>query len=229
MRDRLSGLKRGVLLAAVLASSLLQSPVTGQAAESATHASPTVQARLISAEDGIAPDASSLSMALDIALGDGWKTYWRSPGEVGIPPQIDWTGSQNIADVEMLWPAPKRFRAFGIENFGYDTEVAFPLRVALEQPGAPARLNAAVNLLVCSDICVPEIFDLTLTLDPGTGIDLASAARIAEYAAKVPDDGERSGISISTASIAADLTATRHGRHLEAGQAALRMPVDARS
>lgn len=217
MRDRLSGLKRGLLLAGVFASALLHFSGPGEAAESESHASPAVQARLISAEDGIAPDARSVSVALDIALGDGWKTYWRSPGEVGIPPQIDWTGSENIADVEMLWPAPKRFRAFGIENFGYDTEVAFPLRVTLERPGTPARLNAAVNLLVCSDICVPEIFDLTLTLDPGTGIDLASAARIAEYAAKVPDDGDGSGISISTAFIAADLTSLTIAARSEAG------------
>ncbi|HCX68676.1 MAG TPA: hypothetical protein DHK64_14410, partial [Rhodobiaceae bacterium] len=58
------------------------------------------------------------SAGLHLELSKGWKTYWRSPGEVGIPPSIDWAGSENIENVEFLWPAPERFTAFGIENFG---------------------------------------------------------------------------------------------------------------
>src|SRR6056297_4238562 len=115
---------------------------------------PAVSAQLITAENGIAPGSGTISAGLALELGDGWKTYWRTPGEVGFPPEIDWTGSRNVAEVEFQWPAPERFTAFGIENFGYHGEVVFPLRIALEQPGQPAHLSASVTLLTCSDVCV---------------------------------------------------------------------------
>ena len=101
-----------------------------------------VNARLIIAKNGVAPGASSLSIGLHLQLGKDWKTYWRSPGEIGIPPSIDWTGSENVANVDFLWPAPERFTAFGIENFGYHNEVVFPLWIRLSDPGEPVRLIA---------------------------------------------------------------------------------------
>jgi suppressor for copper-sensitivity B len=142
-----------------------------------------------------------------VRLNDGWKTYWRSPGEVGIPPTIDWTGSENLASVEFLWPAPTRFRAFGIENFGYKHEVTFPLRIALEEPGAPARLKASVRLLACSDICVPETFALSLDVPTGAGVDAQAATRIADFAARVPDDGAESDLLVETAALTKDRSA----------------------
>ena len=106
-----------------------------------------------------------------------------------MPPEIDWSGSENVAQVRTLWPAPMRFQAFGIENFGYEREVLFPLEVALERPGEPARLALDVRLLVCSDICVPEEVSLALDLPRGTGVDPDAAGRIARWAALVPAEG----------------------------------------
>ena len=130
------------------------------AAESVSFRNSAVDARLITAENGINPDATSISAGLHLQLGEDWKTYWRSPGEVGLPPSIEWVGSTNIEVAEFLWPAPERFTAFGIENFGYHKEVVFPIRVVLLQPGMPVELRARVNLLVCSTVCVPQEFDL---------------------------------------------------------------------
>ena len=65
------------------------------AAESESFSNPAVEARLITAENGVGPDAASISAGLHLQLGEDWKTYWRSPGEVGLPPTIDWTGSEN--------------------------------------------------------------------------------------------------------------------------------------
>ena len=93
------------------------------------------------------------------------------PGEVGLPPSLDWTGSDNVALVDFMWPAPERITAFGIESFGYEGEVVFPLQIVLEKPGELAVLRTKVNLLVCSDICGPVDFALTLTLSQGNGID----------------------------------------------------------
>ena len=128
---------------------------------SAPFANDAVTARLITAEDAIAPNAGSVSVGLDLQLGEGWKAYWRSPGEVGLPPEIDWSGSTNVASAEILWPAPERFTAFGIENYGYHDRVVLPIRVTLETPGAPVQLQAQAFVLTCSDVCVPHDFPLS--------------------------------------------------------------------
>ncbi len=177
---------RRLLLALIALAALAAGPGAGIAASSDPHVSTPLQARLVTAEDGVAPGTTGLSAGLDMTLAEGWKTYWRSPGEVGLPPEIDWEGSTNVASVEILWPAPTRFRAFGIENFGYKHEVVLPLRVTLERPGEPAALRAAVSMLVCSDVCVPENFALALDLPRGGGIDPVAAERIAAYAGRVP-------------------------------------------
>ena len=177
------------------------------AATSDRSTAPEASAQLITAENGIAPGSGTISAGLALELGGGWKTYWRTPGEVGFPPEIDWAGSRNVAEVEFLWPAPERFTAFGIENFGYRDEVIFPLRIALEQPGQPAHLSASVTLLTCSDVCVPQDFSLSLDLPQGTSIDSDSAARIADYASRVPVGAEAGGIRSATAHVDADATA----------------------
>ncbi len=177
------------------------------AASSDIFSSTSVSAQLISAENGVEPDTGSISAGLHLKLGKGWKTYWKSPGEVGIPPSIDWTGSENIEDVDFLWPAPERFDAFGIENFGYHDEVVFPLRITLAQPGEPVGLAASVNVLVCSTVCIPQDFKLHLKLPRASGIDKDAATLISAYADKVPDNGETSGISVETAHLSRDMTA----------------------
>jgi suppressor for copper-sensitivity B len=172
---------------------------TAEAARSEAVSTPAVTARLLTAENGVAPEAGSISAGLELELGDGWKTYWRTPGEVGFPPEIDWAGSRNVAEVDFQWPAPTRFTAFGIENFGYHDGVVFPLRVYLEEPGAPVRLVAHVSLLACSDICVPQEFDLALEVPAGTGIDGKSAARITAFADRVPVDRAAAGVTEAVA------------------------------
>lgn len=172
-----------------------------RAATSATYDAPPLTARLVTAENGIRPDAKTISAGLSLKLGDGWKTYWRSPGEVGLPPEIKWTGSANLGSAEFQWPAPKRFRAFGIENFGYDTAVTYPIRVMLEEPGQPLDLRATVALLVCSDVCVPLNFDLSLSLPRGTGIDAASAAELGTWSARVPEKGPAFGVDLTVAAL----------------------------
>lgn len=173
-------------------------PAVSHAAQSEEFVSTPVTARLITVENGVPPGAGTVSAGLHLKLAEGWKTYWKSPGEVGIPPEIDWEGSTNIADVRFLWPAPTRFRAFGIENYGYKKEVVFPLQVTLKEPGQPVDFRANVSLLVCSEVCVPQNFELTLSLGSGASTDTDSAALIGTYAAQIPDDGSVTGISVSS-------------------------------
>jgi suppressor for copper-sensitivity B len=183
-------------------SILWASMVVAEVSEPYTN--PAITARLISVENAVPPNATTLSLGLDLKLEEGWKAYWRSPGEVGLPPQISWDGSQNLASAEILWPAPERFTAFGIENFGYHDRVVLPVQIHLQEAGEPALLNASVTLLTCSEICVPHDFTLSLSLPAGVGIDLNAGDLITEYARKVPLDPAASDIVVETAVITDD-------------------------
>ena len=194
-----------VLLAVFLATIVANSAVF--AAQSDAYESPALSARLIAVENAIPPDAQTVSAALSLTLSNGWKTYWRSPGEVGLPPEIDWAGSKNLASADFQWPAPTRFRAFGIENFGYEKAVTYPIQITLEDPGAALELRARVSLLVCSDVCVPLNFDLALSFPPGTGMDQTAAAEIAKWAARIPTDGDMSEIALRSAALTDDQSA----------------------
>ncbi len=189
-----------LIFAALLVLSQL-APSMSQAASSEPFRSKAVTANLITATSGVASGAKTLSAGFRIVLGDGWKTYWRTPGEVGIPPTIDWSGSENVANVTFLWPAPHRFHAFGIENFGYKKEVVFPLSIELENAGQSVRLRGQVNMLTCSIVCVPQDFELSLDLGPGGGLDRTTATLIGEWADKVPLDGSTDGVVFETAAL----------------------------
>jgi DsbC/DsbD-like thiol-disulfide interchange protein len=107
--------------------------------------------RLIAGE----PLVGMLRAGIDIALAPGWKTYWRMPGDAGVPPQFDWSGSENARAIEVLWPAPTRFNDEGGETVGYKERVVFPLRVRPERVAEPVRLRLAISFAVCKEICIP--------------------------------------------------------------------------
>ncbi len=172
-----------------------------RAAESGAFTSEAVNASLITAQDGVAPGSATIAAGFKVDLADGWKTYWRTPGEVGTPPRLDWSQSTNVASVDFQWPAPTRFHAFGIENFGYKHEVVFPLVIRLKNPGEPALLRVDVNMLTCSLVCVPQNFKLALDLPVGSGIDQNSAALIAKWSARIPQPGDAAGVTLETASL----------------------------
>lgn len=165
------------------------------AAQSEIVRTDSVSAQLIFAQDGVIQGAETLSAAVIVDLEPGWKTYWRSPGEVGLPPALTIDGSTNIGAVEILWPAPKRFVAFGIENFGYEERVIFPLKVQLTEAGVPAEANFSLDLLVCSDVCVPQSLNLDVALPLSVSRDAVASETIAEALATVPTDGLPSQIS----------------------------------
>lgn len=189
---------------------MLAAPVAAATSDVAT--GNAVAGRLITVEEGVGPGGATMSAGLEVTLDDGWKTYWRSPGEVGLPPELIWDGSQNIASVDLAYPAPTRFVAFDIQNFGYSREVVYPLTVRLAEPGRAARLNLRANLLVCSDtICVPETLEIALDLPAGGGIDAAVAETLSEWIARVPGSAEDAGLTLGAVHLddaALTLTAT---------------------
>jgi len=119
---------------------------------------------------------------IEIALDRGWKTYWRSPGDSGIPARIDAAASRNLKAIELLWPAPERFVDEGGTTFGYKGRVVLPLRITPVDAAAPVILSLAIDYGVCETLCVPVHARAQLLLF-GAGPD---AAAVAQARARLP-------------------------------------------
>lgn len=132
-------------------------------------------------------------VGLDIALAPGWKTYWRSPGEAGIPPSFDWSGSENLGLAEVLWPAPHAFDSFGIRTIGYKGRVILPVRITPLDPALPVRLRLAMTFGVCETICVLE--ETVLGADFMPGEDGVGAVEVAAAELTVPRPGLEMGVT----------------------------------
>ncbi|MCB4770922.1 hypothetical protein LGR54_20120 [Ancylobacter sp. Lp-2] len=101
---------------------------------------------------------------VEIRLSPGWKTYWRYPGDAGIPPHFDWSGSDNVERVEIAWPAPIRFDEGGSTSIGYKHDVTLPLKVVPKDPAQPVRLDLTLDFAVCSTICQPASASVGLAI-----------------------------------------------------------------
>ena len=123
--------------------------------------------------------AKSYLAGVEITLAEGWKTYWRTPGDAGVPPLFDWTGSTNVAAIKVRYPAPHRMQEPGAETIGYKSAVIFPVEVVPSDPGKPVDLKLTAEFGVCRDICIPAEAKLSLTLLPSQLEGDASPALIA--------------------------------------------------
>jgi DsbC/DsbD-like thiol-disulfide interchange protein len=89
-------------------------------------------------------------------LQAGWKTYWRTPGDSGVPPRFDFSKSDNVEAVTVLWPAPKKFDdGAGGHSLGYHDQFVLPLRIVAKNPDKPVTLRADINYAVCKELCIP--------------------------------------------------------------------------
>ena len=154
-----------------------------------------VEARLLSAVEGTG-DLAGVPLALEVKLDKGWKTYWRSPGDAGLPPRVEWTGSTNLKDAELSYPAPHRMTLLGIETIGYDGAVTFPIRAVPAEPGKPMEIKAGLDLLACSEICVPQRVDVALSLPAGPATPGPEANAVSRAQNTVPGDGRAAGLEI---------------------------------
>ncbi|NJO54844.1 MAG: hypothetical protein HC829_08405, partial [Bacteroidales bacterium] len=135
-------------------------------------AGPHSSSRLISA--GVAGDDSALRAGLELRLDPGWKTYWRYPGDAGLPPRFDVSRSSNVRSVEIAWPAPRRFDAGGGVSIGYGDSVVFPLTVRPIDPARPAVLAVDFSYAVCGTVCIPA--EAALSLPVSAKVQVAAVA-----------------------------------------------------
>jgi suppressor for copper-sensitivity B len=154
-----------------------------------------VAVRLITATDHLAA-GMTLEAGLEFRFAKGWHGYWRTPGDAGIAPMVDWSGSENIQRDEIAWPAPSRLVIEDLQNSVYADHVVLPVTFFLKQVGSPVRIKASLAYAACSDICVPYQAELTLSVAPGAGGASAEAALIDAARKTVPGTPATAGIEI---------------------------------
>lgn len=147
-----------------------------------------VETRLVGGHRAV-PDGTVLPMAgVEIKLADGWKTYWRHPGDAGgIPPSFDWSGSENLAAARVLFPAPERLADASGENIGYKKGVVLPVELTPKDPGRPIVLRLAIEYGICREICVPAEAKLAARIEPSATPQLPPP--IAAALSRVPREG----------------------------------------
>jgi suppressor for copper-sensitivity B len=187
-------------LAGVLLATAQSAAAGTDSVASAWDSNGQVEMRLVSATRAVG-DLESLRLGLHFRLRPGWKIYWRSPGEAGYPPEIDWSQSANLAGAEIIWPVPTRFTIFGMETMGYKDEVVLPLDVRVLRTSEPVSLRADVSYLTCKEVCVPWSAVLALDLPAGPAAATPEAALIDRYRARVPLDAALLGMDVADAAL----------------------------
>ncbi len=182
---------------------------------------PHTRARIVAMPwDGRAP----LRLGVQLELEPGWKTYWRNPGDAGIPPRFSWKGSDNIKPPRMLWPAPERMAdEFGV-SIGYKHGALLPVRIEASRRGEPVKLALEVNYGVCAEVCIPVTTRLKLELAPGSAASGPHDALIAKWQSRVPGPAAKSGLDIVSLKPFAEKDKTGFEVTI-AGKGGLRKPV----
>ena len=131
-----------------------------------------------------------LAAGIEIDLDPGWKTYWRSPGDAGIPPVADFSASINIdGPVAIGFPPPHRYDyGYAVSNV-YEGRVLLTLSAKVADPSSPVRLAVGLDMGVCAEVCIPEHFDLALDVAPGES-DAEADALLADARAALPGEPE---------------------------------------
>ena len=157
--------------------------------------SPHADVRLIGGidEPGARP---VIAAGLAFRLAEGWHAYWRTPGDAGVAPHLDWAGSQNVADVTVGWPAPQRLDVAGFESAVYTGQFILPLTVRRQDASAPARLAVSLDYALCGAICVPAHADLSLALPAGPEAAALDAPALVLARASLPGTPEAAGFEV---------------------------------
>lgn len=128
---------------------------------------PFIEVRL-SLTGAVDSEAKHVLAILEARLETDWKTYWRSPGEGGIAPFIDWQESQNVAETLWRWPIPQRYHVLDVETIGYQESITFPLQFQVNDWHQPVNLQGIFTMSSCTDICVLTDYPVSLHFIPAS-------------------------------------------------------------
>lgn len=207
------------LLLTTLAAALFL-PGAGFAADTVSPWAEETGVRLRLAAGPATPEGVPV-VGLELHLAEGWKTYWLNPGPNGIAPRLDFSGSENLASAEALWPAPARVADGEGEAAGYKGLLVVPLVVSPKDPAKPVALKLRMDFGLCENICVPVSAELAFNLMPGTKPDAMSAALLAGFKSRVP---KRTKLGAD-----GDLSVTAIARSPDSLGVSVRFPKDAKT
>src|SRR5205085_7245804 len=109
-----------------------------------------------------------LRAGVELKLATGWKTYWRYPGDSGVPPRFDFARSENVKSVTVKWPAPQRFSDESGVSIGYKDQVVFPLEVVPQDAAKTTVLRLDLDYAICEKLCMPATAKAELALGGNT-------------------------------------------------------------
>lgn len=148
-------------------------------------------------------------VAFRIDLPKGWKTYWRAPGDGGIPPVFHWTASGNLRQLEPQWPTPNVYFLNGLSSVGYVDSLILPIVLTPRRIGTPIRLRGSIDIGICKDVCMPATLTFKAKL---SGANSAQNPDILAAMADAPQPAAAAGMR----QINCVLTKTAEGLRLSA-------------
>jgi DsbC/DsbD-like thiol-disulfide interchange protein len=169
------------VIATILAATILPGE-TLAADASAWDGDARAGVRLVGGAQADEGGAKLLRAGVEIRLANGWKTYWRYPGDSGVPPNFDFGKSENVKSVTVQWPAPQRIADAEGVTIGYKSGVLFPLKVVPQDPQNPVVLRLKLDYAICEKLCVPAQGQAELTIKAGGSF----ASAIADAEKSVP-------------------------------------------
>jgi DsbC/DsbD-like thiol-disulfide interchange protein len=141
------------------------------------------KARLVAGSARMQGGEKFFRAGVEIRLAPGWKTYWRYPGDSGVPPHFDFRGSDNVKTVTVSWPAPQRIADTEGTTIGYKNGVTFPVLIEPKNPREAVTLRMKLDYAICEKLCIPVSAEAALDV---TGATTDHDARIAAAEARVP-------------------------------------------
>ena len=174
---KIAGILLGIAVSALTLPALAQEEGVTSSWSKTDHAS----LRLIA---GATAPSGKQRVGVEIIMAPGYKTYWRNPGDFGVPPVFDWSGSTNVGGLDVRWPVPERFADNTGYSIGYVSEVVIPVSVRPLDPAQPVMLVLKLDYAVCEKMCIPAKGEARLWLEPG--VTTVTSPRLEQFETRVP-------------------------------------------
>lgn len=172
------------LILSLFVIGVLLSPAQA-ATESSWYTTKYNKVRLIAKSTAVDQDGN-VTLGVEFNLNPGWHIYWRSPGDAGLPPEFNFSKSDNLESVNVEWPSPLRFTFEEVTTVGYKDYVIFPVRVSAKNKTKDLTAVLNLNYLVCKDICLPQKAELKLSLPAGSAKPSSYVNAIEKFEKRVP-------------------------------------------
>ena len=131
-------------------------------------------------------EGGTIQAGVEITLPAGWHTYWRNPGDAGIPPQFDFSASGNVRAVDVRYPVPERFDDGTSVSAVYTDDVVFPVALTPTDAGSPVTLRVDASFGVCNEVCIPARAQAELTIPAADDEDALTKTMLAQASRRLP-------------------------------------------